>query len=221
MNATEVKDLIKDFVLVEGYHVKSLRWQRPKLWDKGKGAVILIPGYGGTFSFFTNIGNYLNDLGWKVKLFAGFKSLEKIDVLAKKLAQEIINSEENQLVLLAHSKGGLVAKKMMDDYEEANKKVKMAICFSTPWKGSIIGQLRVMNLEEMRPNDSLIKEIAKKNKNNKKIISFYSKVDDRVLPNKNLLLEGARNIRIEIVGHSRILESKQAWEELGRTMRYD
>jgi len=221
MNATVINNLIKEFVLVEGYHAKSLRWQRPELWDKGKGTVILIPGYGGTFSFFTNIGNYLNSLGWKVKLFAGFKSLEKIDVLAKKLAQEIINNEESELVLLAHSKGGLVAKKMMDDYEEANEKVKMAICFSTPWKGSILCQLRVMNLEEMRPSDPLIKKIVKENKNNKKIISFYSKVDDRVLPNENLILEGGRNIRIEIVGHSRILESKQAWEELGRIMRYD
>jgi hypothetical protein len=44
-------------------------------------------------------------------------------------------------------------------------------------------------------------------KYNHKVFALYPTLDNHVLPNKNLLLPGAHNIQIDVVGHTRILTS--------------
>jgi len=51
-----------------------------------------------------------------------------------------------------------------------------------------------------------------------KIYNIYPTFDNLVIPNSSLKLDNARNIKIDIVGHTRILESKELLNELDKIL---
>jgi len=66
----------------------------------------------------------------------------------------------------------------------------------------------------MIPNSEIIQNVLSENKNNGKIINFYPSLDNHVVPNKDLILEGAKNIEMKVVGHTRILEDEELLNEI-------
>jgi hypothetical protein len=59
------------------------------------------------------------------------------------------------------------------------------------------------------PSSKEIKNILNSNINYPNIYNIYPTIDNHVLPNKNLILNGAKNIKVNVVGHTRILEAKK------------
>lgn len=216
-------DLIKGTILVWWRHLQSIVWKVPIEWGDGNRTIVFVPGYGGHLIFHRNMGNYFNKKGFKILEFLEFNGYEKIELQSKKLAKFVENISDPEVILIGHSRGGLIAKFMIDNYPNANKKVGSLIGVSVPWQGSYIGYVLMRNLNEIRPDGELVRRIVAEKSNLKKITNIFPKIDDRVIPNKNLKLDGVKNIMIDLVGHAKILDSSEAMKLIDKelSIRYD
>lgn len=207
--------LILEYILILRLNLLGFFKKSPVSWSKGeKGDVILVPGFGERWIFLETIAEHLNRLGYRIhtipelnnNIFSLDTSLTLIDKYRKK------NHLQNFL-FLSHSKGGVVAKYYMDQDEDS---VGCLISIATPFFGTILGYLRIFSLSELIPNSSTIKKVVSVKRNNQKIINIYAKVDNHILPNKNAILPGAKNIMVDTVGHTRILEDKRTIQVIDR-----
>ncbi len=191
-------------------HKKGLLHKSPPShWKKGeKGSVILLPGFGEPWTFLQTIAEDLNKLGYAIhveqKLTYNFHSLEKSVFLLKTYIEE---QKLKNVILLSHSKGGLIAKQYMDTFTDNN--ISLSISIATPYHGTPLAYLWIFSLKELTPNSQAIKQILNNTKNNHKILNIYAKVDSIIASSKKPVLQGAENILIDVIGHTNILEHKQ------------
>lgn len=202
--------LILDFLLVVKKHIEALFKSPPKNWLIGnKGAVIIVQGFGEPWIFFKRIADSLNEQGYKIYLIYELEyNLRTIEESVRTIEKFINTHDIKDAVLLAHSKGGAVVKYFLDQSLKADC-VKQYITVATPYHGTILGYLHIRNLNEMRPNSIIANKMRLNVSNNKKILNLYPKIDNYVIPNKNLLLEGAENIQVDVIGHARMMESDE------------
>lgn len=202
------KDLLHEHYLFLKLKVVSLlKTKTPNEWNTGtRGDMVLIPGFYENYYFLRKIGDDLNKAGYKIHVIPNFDPNEKVHCIYKKLEETIKNIKSNEIILVSHSKGGIVAKYLLDNSKYSNK-VKCSISIATPYGGSVFAHICIQNIFELRPNSKLIKQINENNENLSKIYNFYPVFDNLVVPNQNLLLNGCTNEMIEITGHTRILES--------------
>ncbi len=211
--------MIREYLLIIRLHVKNLYTKQPIKWKIGKkGNVILLPGYAESFLFLWTIGNLLNNLGYRIWVLEDFKSTGRIDDETKKFVPFIKNNNLTNIILVGHSRGGLIAKLLVDKYPKIAGLVKKIITIATPWQGTAYGYIRFWNLVELKPDSNLIKKLSTNSANTAKIVNLYPRIDNHVLPNRNLVLTGADNRQIHIMGHTRILECKDTLECISLVM---
>lgn len=191
--------IIKNFIL---FYLSSV----PENWQNGdKGSVILFYGLNGHWTDLRTIGIHLNKMGYKI-IVINYNSRNSLQNISDTFVNYINQNNLNNIVLLAHSKGGLVARNL---YENSTLKYRISKCIliSTPNNGTVIGYLGAISLNELKPNSKFISDLNAKSKRNSEIYNFYSKFDNHIIPNRNLILDGAMNKMLNINGHTRILES--------------
>lgn len=129
------------------------------------------------------------------------------------LEKFIVQNKLSNVIMLAHSKGGKITKYFLDSSTFADK-VQSCINIATPYQGTVISHLGGRSLTELNPKSDFIKILNHKNENNHKILNLYPKVDNYVVPNTSLILEGAINVCIDVIGHVRILDSDRTLLEI-------
>jgi alpha-beta hydrolase superfamily lysophospholipase len=123
----------------------------------------------------------------------------------------------NEVVLVAHSKGGLVGKTLMLT-EVGEDRVASMIAINSPFAGSDYAHLVPLStLREFVPNHDTIVTLAKAREVNSRITSIYS-VWDPIIPNGSAL-EGATNIELAVTGHFRILDRPELLDAVARAAR--
>jgi triacylglycerol lipase len=187
--------------------VGRLDWIFKWLWPK-KPTVVLIAGIGGFHKRFLQLGKTIENWGFRV-IYPGSisYSAEKIVEIAEEIEGLILKENKNNLYLIGHSKGGLVARYLIYKYPEIEKITKKVITIASPHKGTVFGLVPIKGLEEMKIGGSFIKEIEGKNLD--KVVNFYPKLDETIIPNGNLIIKGAENQMIAVIGHEKILESQE------------
>jgi hypothetical protein len=83
------------------------------------------------------------------------------------------------------------------------------VTVATPYSGSLFGCLYFFSLRELFYNSKLLQSLSHETTKDNLVLNIYSAVDNHIFPNKNAALKNAVNIKIPIVGHTRILESKE------------
>ena len=184
---------------------------RPPEWEYGKrGDVILIQGFGGTWSYLTKIGNLANKMGYKVHTLPKLKNnIAPVHKCSQILEEYLHENSITKAVVVAHSKGGVIAKYFLVNSKLANRITKV-VSLSSPFKGTLLGYLDIFNSKELTPGSKLLQDLEKATTINKMFVNLYPRVDNLVIPNKNLVLKNAQNIKIDMVGHLRILISDKA-----------
>ena len=208
-----ILDLIREYSLILKLKLLSLKYKTPQDdWNRGtKNTILLLPGFSETFVFLKPLADKLHELGYPVFSPVPINSHSKIKDLAEIFAAYIRTNKLTNIVCLSHSKGGLVTKYLMDNFPDINKRVELSISIATPYQGSLSGYLNFQSLFELIPSGKATQESLQHRENNHKIIALYSKFDNHVFPNKNLVLPDAKNIIIDIVGHTRILTSHETY----------
>jgi hypothetical protein len=212
---TRVGDLVREYYLI--WKLGHTHMMPPEDWKKGtKGHVLLIQGWTADITYLIDVGNFINSKGYKVHWVdeLGTNTMP-VEEGAKLVEKYLVKNQLNNVTVIAHSKGGLVAKYVMD-FSKHGQRLDKVYAIATGFGGTLWSKIiKHDNCEEMAADSAMIKKLQAETKNNKKIISIFPKVDNHIIPGSSSMLTGAKNIQIDIVGHTRILESPELLKILG------
>lgn len=197
--------------------------------------VVIIPGVLGTWSFMKTLADKISLAGHPVYVIPNLGyNLFNIPESAKKLKFLIFkNPDANELalrtlskkasairstidaihgervILVAHSKGGLIGKYFLAHYNTNNKVIGM-ISIATPYAGSAMAKLLPLEpISELDTDSQLIKDLTGHTSVNKDIVSIIPEYDNHVWSESGSYLDGADNIEIAVRGHHKIVFDKK------------
>lgn len=181
----------------------------PSEWSQGtQGQVLFIQGFNGNIHSFFTLAQLANQLGYQIHFCQKLgRNTMPISQAADIVKRFILTHSSNKLVIIGHSKGGLIARMLTIDPDLINK-IKCIITIASPHNGTMMGWL-VPSGWELTKTNGIIKQLADEDNHKVPIYNLYPKLDNMVIPNQNLYLKGAINHQIEVVGHTQILESTQ------------
>lgn len=176
-----------------------------------KNPVILIPGVFWRWGFLKQLGDRISLQGHPVYIVQKLGNNLKTISDSAALVREII--DENNLrnvVLIAHSKGGIIGKYLMV-HLNSDQKVKGMISVATPYSGSLMSKLLPIRAVkgELNVDSSVIRDLSSHKDVNPKIISISPVFDNHVWSKEGSFLKGAKNITVNVKGHHKIVFSKE------------
>ena len=185
-----------------------------KHYDSGELApVLLLPGVYETWQFLRPVADRLNALGHPIHTLRGLGYNLLTIVASAELAQRYLDERNlTGVIIVAHSKGGLIAKHMMVSEDRAGR-IDRLVAINSPFGGSTLADWApVRTLRAFSPRNETVMTLAANLAANTRITSIYSRLDP-LIPG-GCELEGARNIRLSVVGHFRPLASPALFAEV-------
>lgn len=189
-------------------------WHPPAPWrtgDPGLPEVVLLPGIYEHWSFMRPLGDSLSRAGYRVRVVHGMGTNRRgIADTAGRLARALakVPAPRAGRVIVAHSKGGLIAKHVLvsgaDAAEPAQRGLLGLVAIATPFAGSRLARLLIdPSVRALLPSDETIVMLGRASSVNACIVSVFGRFDPHI-PDGSML-DGATNIRVPVPGHFRIL----------------
>ncbi|MDB4939824.1 MAG: hypothetical protein JWO40_249 [Candidatus Doudnabacteria bacterium] len=210
---------VKDYAHM--FNVGSLQYFRrtpPKHYlghvIDGKVPVIILPGIFGRWAFLKPMADHISLLGHPVYIVPKLgNNIGDIPSSAKKVKEVIDENNIKNVIIVAHSKGGLISKYLML-HEDPEKRVKGLIAVATPFHGSSIGKLiPSYSIQELSSDSDIILYLVSHTEADSKIVSIIPQYDNHVWHEKGSHLDGAMaNIEVETSGHHKVLDDKKVWD---------
>jgi triacylglycerol lipase len=179
--------------------------------------VLLLPGVYETWQFLRPLADRLYELGHPIHTLPelGYNR-RPIAASATMGAAYLERLDLRNVILIGHSKGGIIGKRMMVA-DDAAGRVSRLIAVCSPFGGSSLARFAPNPaLRAFHPRNELIVQLAQEREANAKIVSIFSRLDP-LIPNGSRL-DGAENVELSIVGHFRPLTSDQLFSEIGRVL---
>lgn len=170
--------------------------------------VLLLAGVYEPWFFLRGIGRRLNDAGHPVHVITrlGYNRLSVADA-AQAVAGYLRETDLRNVVVVAHSKGGLVGKQLMT-LEGAADRIDALVAIATPFSGSSLAPfVPSRTIRALGPSDALIVALAANLDLNSRITSVFGEFDPHIPGGSELA--GATNVRIPVVGHFRVLADRR------------
>lgn len=166
--------------------------------------VLIIPGIYETWRFMQPIVVALNAAGHPVHVLPLLRHNRRPVAASAELIAEYLEQHELEgVVIVAHSKGGLIGKFLMLEPRTAAR-IHSMVTICTPFSGSRYARLMVLpSLRAFSPRNSVTRRMASELAVNERITSIFGVFDPHIPEGSEL--PGARNIRLDIGGHFRIL----------------
>lgn len=200
--------LLEEYLLILNLKLKALIIKKiPEQWRYGKkGNVILLPGVHESWLALKSIADALNQKGFAIHVIPSLgQNTKTIEFGETELNKYINGNKLKNVVLIGHSKGGIIIRQYLSNTKYAIK-IHKAFTIATPHYGSIFANV-FRSTRQITPRAPFLEKLNSKPQITQNIINIYPHLDNHVVPNKNLQLVGAKNIKINIVGHTRILHS--------------
>ncbi|MBC7518860.1 MAG: alpha/beta hydrolase [Microbacteriaceae bacterium] len=175
--------------------------------------VLLLPGVYETWQFLQPIADRLNQLGHPIHIIPTFGyNVGSIPAMAA-LAQSYLDEHDLYgVMVVAHSKGGLIAKHMMVTNDTSGR-IARVIAVNTPFAGSPLARYAIRRVfREFAPTDVTVTTLGARIDVNARITSIYAE-EDPIIPGGSELA-GATNIRLPLIGHFRLLSSALVFEQI-------
>lgn len=172
-----------------------------------KSPIILIPGVYENWQLLWPVAQRLFEHGHPVHVLEGLGyNTGTIPDMARIVAQYIEEKDVHDAIIVAHSKGGLIAKYALGGYG-LMPRIRHAIAINTPFSGSKYAYLfLVPSIRTFAPKGPVVTALAKNMDVNAHITSLYSEFDPHI-PEKSYL-PGAENIELPLIGHFRPLSDE-------------
>lgn len=174
--------------------------------NEHKSPIILIPGIYEKWHFLQDIADPLSLAGHPVYVVKGLGyNVQSIPDSAA-LIRELIDEEQlTNVVLIAHSKGGLIGKHLLA-FDNADRRVIKLIAIATPFAGShIVQYVPHKPAKEIHPESEIIRRLQAEKSVNADIVSICGTSDGHLWPETSCHLEGAQNVKVSAHGHHQIL----------------
>ncbi|WP_250900406.1 esterase/lipase family protein [Curtobacterium flaccumfaciens] len=187
------------------WQVRSLGPTTADDYRSGDGQpVVVIPGVYETWHFMRPLMDALHDRGHPVHVLPVLRhNLRPVPESARDVFAYLEEHDLRNVLVLAHSKGGLIGKYAMTQLDDHGRIDRM-VAVSTPFAGSGYARLApVRHLRVFRAADPVLAGLARELDANARITSVYG-VFDTLIP-EGSGLSGATNVRLPVGGHFRIL----------------
>ena len=179
--------------------------------------VLLLPGVYETWQFLRPVADRLYELGHPIHTLPELGYNRGQIVASAASAQAYLDRHDlRDVILIAHSKGGIIGKRMMVMDDTSHRIAKMvAVC--SPFGGSSLARFAPNPaLRAFHPRNELLLQLAQELEANARIVSIFSRLDP-LIPGGSRL-DGALNIELGIVGHFRPLTSDRLFFEIERVL---
>lgn len=166
--------------------------------------VVLLPGIFETWRFLRPLAQHIHAAGHPVHVVTALED-NRISVpeAAELVNRHLAEHDLRDVVIVAHSKGGLVAKYLMG-MPDSDPRIRSAVTVATPYAGSSLARfIPVPSVRALMPNTPGLLRLALSRAVNARIVSVWGWFDPHVPGGSRL--EGARNIELDVGGHFRIL----------------
>jgi hypothetical protein len=166
--------------------------------------VVLLPGIFETWRFLRPLADHIHSAGHPVHVVTGLErnrmSVEEAGAL---VAHHLEQHDLTDVVIVAHSKGGLVAKYLMG-MPDTGPRIRVAVTAAAPFGGSALARfIPIPSMRALLPTAPGLLRLALSRAVNAQIVSVWGWFDPHVPAGSRL--EGARNIELDVGGHFRIL----------------
>ncbi|WP_298457508.1 triacylglycerol lipase [uncultured Cellulomonas sp.] len=175
----------------------------------GRGpTVVLIPGVYEPWQFMRPLAALLHRNGHPVHVVPtlGYNR-GAVPEMARLVAQRIEERDLRDVVLVCHSKGGLIGKYAMLHHDPDGRILAMA-AINTPFGGSPYARwIPVEAIRAFVPTDAVLAALTADRVTNARITSISGPFDPHIPGGSDL--EGATNVHLRTPGHFRILSDRQ------------
>lgn len=177
--------------------------------------VVVLPGVLEPWRYLSPLSDWLGRIGHPVHVVTQLGwNLQDLDTAANHVHHAIDENELDGVVLVAHSKGGLIGKQVL----ASNPHVSGMVTVATPFAGASLGgrlqKLPGVGLSPFgmfRAGSPALTRLSQLNEVNNRIVSMAPSWD-QVVPAESTVLEGGINIDLEAGGHFRPLRDPDVWE---------
>lgn len=215
---------IRDLAWWVADYAYALRWQTrallnrtdPKSFRSGtKPALVVLPGVYETWKFMQPLIEEMHGRGHPVHVITALgRNRWPVPRGARHVSDYLAAHDLRDVILVAHSKGGLVGKQVMMDDADAPR-VRAMVAAASPFQGSVYGRLMLVpSLRAFSPSAPIIRALGRASVPNERITSIYGLFDPHIPSGSEL--PGARNVLLETGGHFRILAHPRIPAEISR-----
>jgi pimeloyl-ACP methyl ester carboxylesterase len=181
---------------------------RDRYLQGNRAPILLLPGVYETWQFLRPVAERLNARGHPIHLLTqlGYNRLTVSASAA--VAQHYLDEHDlTGVILVAHSKGGLIGKHMMVT-DDTDGRIAQLVAVNSPFGGSSLARYApVKTLRAFSPANQTVLTLAANLAANSRITSIYSRLDP-LIPGGSRL-EGATNVELPVVGHFKPLGSSE------------
>lgn len=208
---------VRDYAYAAAGQVRAfLGRDEPDELMTGEGTpIVLLPGIYETWRFLEPLARALHDRGHPVHVVTALGGNRRpIAEAAGQVAELLIDRGLDDVVLVAHSKGGLIGKHVMA-FDPAGERVRAMVAVATPFGGSKYSRLMpTPSLRAFISGNATMRALADAAAVNERIVSVYGVFDPHIPEGSELA--GARNIRLAGGGHFRVLADPRVIAEVIR-----
>ncbi|MDQ0648308.1 pimeloyl-ACP methyl ester carboxylesterase [Microbacterium natoriense] len=174
--------------------------------------IVVLPGVYETWRFLQPLVEALHDRGHPVHVLEVLAhSRRPITEMATQVTDYLQQHDLRDVILVAHSKGGLAGKQVM--LGPAADRVRSMLAIATPFGGSRYARrMPVRTLRAFSPDDPSIRALSTQADVNARIVSVYARFDPHIPEGSEL--PGAKNVLLDTGGHFRVLAHPRVMAEL-------
>ncbi|WP_258066291.1 triacylglycerol lipase [Pseudoclavibacter sp. RFBA6] len=183
--------------------------------DGPRAPVVVIPGVYEPWRFMLPLIRTIHAMGHPVHVLdpLGFNRKPVPDAAAH-LVEALERQDLEDVIIVAHSKGGLVGKYAMTQGAGVPR-IRSMLAVATPFGGSSYARLLFTpSLRIFSPRDRTILALSLEKEVNSRIVSVFGCFDPHI-PKGSFLL-GAENVQLDTGGHFRVLEHPRVLVEFER-----
>ncbi len=170
----------------------------------GKAPIVIVPGVYESWQFMRPLIQTLHDHGHPVHVVAALgRNRRSLTDAAATVAAYLDRENLTGVIIVAHSKGGLIGKQLMATNDPGGR-VSAMTAISAPFAGSRYARYWVVpSIRAFAPANAALHGLGLDRRVNDRITSIYGVFDPHIPEGSELV--GARNIRLSVGGHFRIL----------------
>lgn len=166
--------------------------------------VVILPGVYEPWRFMLPMIRMLHSDGHPVRVIDPLQNNRRpVAHGAEAVTHYLREHQLEDVVIVAHSKGGLLGKHVMAFGTEGSR-VRSMVAIATPFGGSTLARYQVSpTLRSFSPRDATLRKLDAERLVNAHIVSVFARFDPHIPEGSRL--EGARNVEVDTGGHFRIL----------------
>jgi len=204
----------QDYAYAAAWQLRAFgRRSRPDAYVRGDGVpIIVLPGIYETWRFMRPLIEHAHRAGHPVHVVGPLeRNLRPIAEMSESVSAYLAEHDLRDVILLAHSKGGLAGKLVMLGPEGARVRGMLAV--ATPFGGSRYARVMLTrSLRALSPRHPSIAALSAHREVNARIVSVYARFDPHIPEGSEL--PGAKNVPLETGGHFRVLAHPRVTAEL-------